>query len=107
MIAKTICVACGQHIEFSDEYAGEHAECPNCGASTLLADPTIPANSAHSANSSGSAVPANRLPDRAPAAVPPRRPAGKSPVTPIARRIIENIEKAIVDKHEAIVLLLT
>ncbi len=26
MIAKTICVDCGQHIEFSDEFAGERAK---------------------------------------------------------------------------------
>jgi MoxR-like ATPase len=107
MIAKTICVACGQHIEFSDEFAGEHAECPNCGASTLLASSATPADSVHSVNSSHAAVPVNRLPDRAAVAVPPKRAVGKSPVTPIAKRIIENIEKAIVDKHEAIVLLLT
>jgi MoxR-like ATPase len=91
MIAKTTCAACGQHIEFSDEFAGEKAECPNCGESTILAD---------------SAEAVCRMPAK-PAITPPQRPAGKSPVTPVARRIIENIERAIVDKHQEIVLLMT
>ena len=91
MIAKTTCAACGQHIEFSDEFAGEKAECPNCGESTILAD---------------SAEAVGGMPVKA-ATTPPRRPAGKSPVTPVARRIIENIERAIVDKHQEIVLLMT
>lgn len=91
MMAKTICAACGQHLEFSDEFAGEEVNCPNCGASTVLGR---------------SAEPVIRLPPRL-AVTPPVRRAGKSPVTPIAQRIIENIEKAIVDKHQEIVLLLT
>src|ERR1022692_90801 len=91
MLAKTVCAACGQHLEFSDEFVGEEVNCPNCGASTVL---------------SGSADPVIGLPAR-PAVNPPARPIGKSPLTPIARRIIENIERAIVDKHQEIVLLLT
>src|ERR1043165_4852921 len=90
MMAKTVCAACGQHLEFSDEFAGEEVACPNCGASTVLAD----------------SEPVIRLPAR-PAVIPSVRRAGKSSVTPIARRIIENIERAIVDKHQEIVLLLT
>jgi MoxR-like ATPase len=91
MMAKTVCAACGQHLEFSDEFVGEEVNCPNCGASTVLA---------------GSAEPVIRLPAR-PAVIPSVRRAGKSSVTPIARRIVENIERAIVDKHQEIVLLLT
>jgi MoxR-like ATPase len=91
MISKTVCAACGQHIEFPDEFAGEEASCPNCGAATVLP---------------GSGEPIIRLPIR-PAVTPPSRMTGKSPVTQLARRIIENIEKAIVDKHDEIVLLLT
>src|ERR1022692_4067741 len=91
MLAKTVCAACGQHLEFSDEFVGEEVNCPNCGASTVL---------------SGSADPVIGLP-ASPAVNPPARPIGKSPLTPIARRIIENIERAIVDKHQEIVLLLT
>lgn len=97
MMAKTICVSCGQHIEFSDEFTGERADCPNCGASTILRG---------SATSPPTPAGLNGLPVRPPVA-PPSRPAGKSPVTPIARRIIENIEQAIVDKHAEVVLLLT
>jgi MoxR-like ATPase len=93
MMAKTVCAACGQHLEFSDEFVGEAVDCPNCGASTVLAGPV-------------SAEPIIRLPPRLPVN-PPARPAGKSSVTPIAQRIIENIERAIVDKYQEIVLLLT
>jgi len=91
MITKSICRECGQHLEFSDEFTGEEVECPNCGATTVLAV---------------SGVPTVRLPSHPPV-VPPPRAQGKSPVTLLARRIIENIEHAIVDKHEAIVLLMT
>ncbi len=35
-MAKSICVSCGQHIEFPAELAGKQITCPNCGAKTLL-----------------------------------------------------------------------
>ena len=91
MIAKTVCGACGQHLEFPDEYAGEEVTCPNCGASTVLDRP---------------AGPIIRLPTKPPI-TPQGRAPGKSAVAPVAQRIIENIERAIVDKHREIVLLLT
>lgn len=91
MITKSVCNECGQHLEFSDEYTGEQVECPNCGATTVLAV---------------DAVPTVRLPTRPPV-VPQGRTPGKSTVTPLAQRIIENIERAIVDKHQEIVLLMT
>lgn len=93
MIAKTVCAACGQHLEFSDEFVGEEVSCPNCGASTVL-------------EGAATEEPIIRLPAR-PAVNPPGRPQGQSPVTPVARRIVENIERAIVDKHQQIILLLT
>ena len=91
MIAKSVCSECGQHLEFSDEFIGEEVNCPNCGATTILTN---------------NSVPTVRLPSRPPV-IPPTRAQGKSPVTPLARRIIENIERAIVDKHQEIVLLMT
>jgi len=91
MIAKSVCSECGQHLEFPDEYAGEEITCPNCGATTVLAN---------------ASVPTVRLPSRPPV-IPATRAQGKSPVTPLAARIIENIERAIVDKHQEIVLLMT
>jgi len=99
MIAKTICAECGQHIEYSDEYAGEQAECPNCGAATVL-DGAV-----------GTAEPLptsllDELPGKTVVSPPPPK-SGKSAVAPFAKRIIENIELAIVDKHAEIVLLLT
>ena len=33
---KGSCVHCGGHIEFDDAQAGEVAECPHCGKSTVL-----------------------------------------------------------------------
>ena len=99
MIAKTICGTCGQHIEYSDEFAGEQAECPNCGATTVL-------NGAPEAGTNAPTESAAEPPARI-VFVPPGRAAGKSPVAPFARRIIENIELAIVDKRQEIMLLLT
>lgn len=96
MIAKTICVACGQHIEFPDELVGAQAECPNCGTSTLLSIST-------NGETSGPEI---HLPSKPPVD-PPARPAGKSPILPVIKPLIENIERVIVDKHQEIVLLLT
>jgi MoxR-like ATPase len=88
-MAKSICVSCGQHIEFPEELRGQEAGCPNCGAKVRL--------------------------DAAPAAGPIRIPrqkdpnareAGSSPVAPVASRIIDNIEKVIVGKRSEIIFTL-
>lgn len=89
-MAKSICAACGQHLEFPDELAGQEVSCPNCGAKTFLDKP---------------GVPIIRVP-KLPAQTPAERELGRSPVTPVANRIIENIERVVVGKHEEIVLLL-
>jgi MoxR-like ATPase len=93
MMTKSVCSECGQHLEFSDEFAGEEVVCPNCGATTVLK------------NSENDGQPIIRLPSR-PAVNPAARTQGKSTVTPLANRIIENIERAIVDKHQEIILML-
>ncbi|MBU6401721.1 MAG: MoxR family ATPase, partial [Verrucomicrobia bacterium] len=89
-MAKSICAACGQHLEFPDELAGQQASCPNCGTSTVLAGPPVPTV---------------RLPK-----VPSQRPAEREPaasaVTPVANRVLENIERVVVGKHDEIVLTL-
>jgi MoxR-like ATPase len=89
-MAKSVCAGCGQHLEFSDEHAGEAVTCPNCGDSTVLNEPLIPRV---------------RIPI-APRLTPAARETGKSPITPVSDRLIANIEKVILDKREQIVLAL-
>jgi MoxR-like ATPase len=90
MIAKTVCNACGQHIEFPEELAGQSIACPNCGEKTALWTPNLPT------------IRIPKLPDKnAGGRVP-----GNSSVAPVANRVIENIEKVIVDKHETVMLTL-
>jgi len=87
-MSKSICVSCGQRLEFPAELAGSQAVCPNCGAKTLLDSapgPTI------------------RIPKQRD---PAERQPGVSPAAPVAGRILENIEKVIVGKREEIVLTL-
>src|SRR5665213_3239942 len=87
-MSKSICVACGQHIEFPVELAGKQVACPNCGAKTQLDGPTAPAI---------------RIPKQKD---PAERETGSSPAAPLASRIIDNIEKVIVGKRDEIVLTL-
>jgi len=93
MMTKSICSACGQHLESPDDLSGQEVRCPNCGAKTVL-------------NSSPESSRTFRILDR-PAQTPAQRETANSPVTPIAHRVVENIERVIVDKHAEIVLLLT
>jgi MoxR-like ATPase len=90
MIAKTVCNACGQHIEFPEELAGQSVACPNCGEKTALWMPNLPVFR----------IP--KIPDKNSAG----RVVGNSSVAPVANRVIENIEKVIVDKHETVMLTL-
>jgi MoxR-like ATPase len=87
-MSKSICVSCGQRIEFPPELAGKQIACPNCGAKTLLGD---------------APPPAIRIPQQKD---PAEREPGSSPAAPLANRIIDNIEKVIVGKREEIVLTL-
>src|SRR5580658_10625570 len=92
-MSKSICVSCGQHIEFPPELAGKQIACPNCGAKTRLdgapASPPPPSNI--------------RIPKQRD---PAEREQGSSPAAPLANRIIDNIEKVIVGKRNEIVLTL-
>src|SRR5262245_29888148 len=90
MIAKTVCNACGQHIEFPDELAGQSIACPNCGEKTALWTPNLPV------------IRIPKQPDKNASG----RVVGNSSVAPVANRVIENIEKVIVDKHETVMLTL-
>src|ERR1041385_5059441 len=90
MTAKTVCNACGQHIEFPEELAGKSIPCPNCGEKTSLWIP----------NAATIRIP--KQPDKTAAG----RVRGNSYVAPVARRIVENIEKVIVDKHDTLMLTL-
>jgi MoxR-like ATPase len=90
MITKTVCATCGQHLEFSDELAGQEVSCPNCGATTVLNHPPRPAIR----------IPKLPLPGAT------GRVAGNSPVIAVANRLLQNIETVIVDKHDVIVLVL-
>jgi MoxR-like ATPase len=90
-MTKSLCSACGQHIEFPDEMVGQEADCPNCGARTVLRRAEVPL------------VRLPKLPSRKPA----EREPGASPVLSVADRIIENIERVVVGKHEEIVLTVT
>ena len=89
-MAKAICAACGQHIEFPNEMLGREAVCPNCHAKTTL---------------DRAGTPAFRIPKSAYRG-PAEREPGTSPVAPLAERIIDNIEKVIVGKRAEIVLTL-
>jgi MoxR-like ATPase len=86
--SKSVCAACGQHIEFPPELAGKQVACPNCGAKTLLDGPPPPAI---------------RIPKQRD---PAEREPGSSPAAPLATRIIDNIEKVIVGKRNEIMLTL-
>src|SRR5580693_8540210 len=86
-LSKSICAACGQHIEFPPELAGKQVACPNCGAKTLLDGPPPPS--------------AIRIPKQKD---PAERERGSSPAAPLANRIIDNIEKVIVGKRNEIIL---
>jgi len=90
MMAKTICAACGQHIEFPDEMSGREVVCPNCRAKTKLDQPETPTF---------------RIPQSA-FRGPAEREPGNSPVAPLAERIIGNIEKVVIGKRAEIVLTL-
>jgi MoxR-like ATPase len=85
VVSKSVCVSCGQHIEFPEEMTGRRVTCPNCGAATNLA---------------GAAI---RIPVQKDAA---ERERGVSTVAPAAVRIIDNIEKVIVGKRDEIELTL-
>jgi MoxR-like ATPase len=87
-MSKSICISCGQRLEFPDELAGRQVACPNCGAKTLLDSPPVPTI---------------RIPQQRD---PAEREPGTSPAAPVAARILENIEKVIVGKREEIVLTL-
>jgi MoxR-like ATPase len=87
-MSKSICISCGQRLEFPDELAGRQVACPNCGAKTLLDSPPAPTI---------------RIPQQRD---PAEREPGASPAAPVAARILENIEKVIVGKREEIVLTL-
>jgi MoxR-like ATPase len=89
-MAKSICAACGQHLEFPDELAGQAVRCPNCDAATVLNRPEPPIV---------------RLP-RVPTQTPAEREAGDSPVTSTTRRVLDNLERVVVDKHDELVLTL-
>jgi MoxR-like ATPase len=87
--SRSICVACGQHIEFPPELAGKQVACPNCGAKTLLDGPTQTAI---------------RIPQQKD---PAEREPGASLAAPLAGRIMDNIEQVIVGKRNEILLTLT
>jgi MoxR-like ATPase len=89
-VARSKCLACGQHLEFPADLAGQEISCPNCGSKTLLEN---------------LGAPVIRLP-KLPSQRPAEREPGSSPVMAVANRIIENMERVIVGKHEAIVLVL-
>jgi MoxR-like ATPase len=85
VVSKSVCVSCGQHIEFPEEMTGRRVTCPNCGAATNLA---------------GAAIRISVQKDAA------ERERGASTVAPAAVRIIDNIEKVIVGKRDEIELTL-
>src|ERR1700691_2890508 len=87
-MSKSVCVSCGQRIEFPAELAGKQVACPNCGAKTLL---------------DGAPETAIRIPKQKD---PAERETGASPAAPLANRIIDNIEKVIVGKRGEVVLTL-
>ena len=87
-MSKSICVSCGQHIEFPAELAGKQVACPNCGAKTRLDAPS----------ETGIRIPRQKD--------PAEREPGVSPAAPVANRIVDNIEKVIVGKRDEIVLTL-
>src|SRR6202167_4556146 len=87
-MSKSVCVSCGQHIEFPAELAGKQVACPNCGAKTMLDGPPSAAI---------------RIPKQKD---PAQREQGSSPAAPLATRIIDNIEKVIVGKRDEIMLTL-
>jgi MoxR-like ATPase len=87
-MSKSICISCGQHIEFPAEWEGKQVACPHCGAKTALKAP---------------AQPAIRIPKQTD---PAEREAGSSPAAPLAARILDNIEKVIVGKRDEIILTL-
>jgi len=87
-LSKSICAACGQHIEYPPELGGKQVACPNCGAKTLL----------DAAPSSAIRIPKQKD--------PAEREAGSSAAAPLARRVMDNIEKVIVGKRDEIVLTL-
>jgi MoxR-like ATPase len=92
-LSKSICAACGQHIEFPPELAGKQIACPNCGAKTWLDGSPPPSPST-----------AIRIPKQRD---PSEREPGSSPAAPLAARIMDNIEKVIVGKRNEIMLTLT
>ena len=67
-MAKTICAACGQHIEFPNDLLGREAVCPNCRAKTTL---------------DRAETPTFRIPKSAYRG-PAEREPGNSPVAPLA-----------------------
>ena len=85
-MAKAICAACGQHIEFPNEMLGREAICPNCRAKTTLDRAGTPTFSIPKSAYRG---PAERAP-------------GTSPVAPLAARILANIEKVVIGKRAEI-----
>jgi len=89
-MAKTICAACGQHIEFPNDLLGREAVCPNCRAKTTL---------------DRAETPTFRIPKSAYRG-PAEREPGNSPVAPLAERILANIEKVIIGKRAEIELTL-
>lgn len=90
MITKAICGTCGRHLEVDGGSMGQEVTCPNCGSTTVLGIQSKPVIR----------IPTLRTGSAA------RPEPGDSLVMAVANRIIANIEEVIVDKHEAIVLLL-
>ncbi len=89
---KTQCGSCQQSIEFPDELQGTQAQCPHCGAETLLDDASVPTIR----------IPKPRVP-----APEQREVSQQSSVQPIAQQIIQNVEQVIVGKPQEITLTLT
>jgi MoxR-like ATPase len=87
--SRSVCVACGQHIEFPPELAGKQVACPSCGAKTLLDGPPQTAV---------------RIPQQKD---PAEREPGPSLAAPLAGRIMDNIQQVIVGKRNEILLTLT
>lgn len=86
---KSPCHICNQPLEYPEELAGQHVECPHCGTQTKL--PVM-----------------SDILVRIPSAVDESiRQSAESPIASVAQKVLSNMGKVVVGKEETMALALT
>lgn len=86
---KSPCHICNQPLEYPDELAGQHVECPHCGTQTKLPDMTDILV---------------RIPSTVDESI---RQSTESPIASVAQKVLSNMGLVVVGKEESMALALT